>query len=131
MGEYWRLLGEYDAESTTFTEIAGGAGASPYTHDENATLVGLRVIIGSDAVTSLTELVEFRLTCTKFKPNMMDGIIGNGNGLRTAPAMQLVPQDYIVNQPVEAAIKIKIEARNITADTPVTVSAVILGKFRS
>jgi hypothetical protein len=131
MGKYWRMLGEYDVETTTFTALAGGAGASPYTHDEDATLIGLRAIVGGDAATTLTELVEFRLTCTAWKPNQMDGIVVGGGGLRTAPFLQPAPVDYVVNQPVKASTKITIEARNITADTPVTNSVVLMGLFES
>lgn len=49
MVRYWKLLGEYDAESTTYTAFAGGAGASPYTPTKTAKLLGLRVEIGRDA----------------------------------------------------------------------------------
>lgn len=130
MGRYWRVLGEYDAETTTFSELAGGAGTSPYTHDEDATLVGLRAIVGGDAATTLTELVEFRLTCTAWKPNQMS-VVCAGGGLRTAPFPQPAPVDYAVNQPIKASTKITIEARNITADTPITNSVVLLGCFES
>jgi len=128
MGEYWKVLGEYDAETTTYSELAGGAGASPYTPTEDATLVGLRVIVGGDAATTLTELVQFKLTCSTFTPNSIE-CMGAGGGLRTAPFPQPAPIDYSMNQPVHAGVPITIEARNVTADTPITNNVILLGKF--
>jgi len=130
MGEYWRLLGLYNAESTTYTACAGAAQASPYTPDEDATLVGLRVIVGGDAATTLTELVQFRISCTTFNPNSMEAM-GLGSGLLTAPALKVMPIDHPVNQPVKAGVPITVEARNVTADTPVGVSVALMGKFVS
>lgn len=130
MVKYWECLGEYDAEGTTYTALAGGAGSSPYTPKENARLIGLRVIVGSDAATSLTEIVQFKLTCTTFKPNAIE-CGGNGSGLRTAPAFQLMPIDWEVDQEVRAGVPITIEARDVTADTPVTNSVTLWGLFES
>ena len=130
MVSWWEVLGEYDGEGTTFVAIAGGAGSSPYTPSLDCRLRGLRVIVGSDAATSLTEIVEFKLTCVTFKPASIHAC-GNGSGLRTAPAFQLMPFDHVVDQEVRAGVKITIEARNITADTPVTNSVVLMGYFEA
>lgn len=129
MGRWWEVLAEYDAEGTTYSACAGGAGASPYTPKANARLIGLRVIVGSDAATSLTEIVQFKLTCASFSPVNSIEACGNGSGLRTAPAFQLMPIDYEVDQQVQAGVPITIEARDVTADTPVTNSVVIMGYF--
>jgi hypothetical protein len=123
------MLGEYDAETTTFTALAGGAGSSPYTPDFNGRLVGLRAMVGGDAATSLVELVEFKLSSTTFSPNQVNGIVVAGGGLRTAPFPQAPTEDYVVDQEVKAGVPVTIEARNITADTPVTVCAILLGCF--
>lgn len=133
MGEYWRLLGEYDSETTAYTAFAGAAKASPYTPDEDAMLVGLRVQINRSAATSLINAVQFRLTCTQFKPNSME-VGGQGSGLQTAPAQmsgETAITDWSVKQPVKSGVPITIEGRNVTADTPVTVSALLWGKFVS
>lgn len=130
MVSWWEVLGEYDSETTSYTELAGGAGSSPYTPKIDARLRGLRVLVGSDAATSLTELVQFRLTCTTFKPNSIE-CVGNGSGLRTAPAFQLMPIDHVVDQEVKAGVPITIEGRNVTADTPVTNSVIVMGYFEA
>mgnify|MGYP001486695164 CR=1 FL=1 len=125
---YWRLLGEYDAETTTFSAFAGGGGASPYAPVEGARLKGLRVIPNRSAATSLINHVEFRLTSSSFKPNAIE-VGGQGSGLQTAPALQAEKIDWEVDQPVTPGVPITLEGRNITADTPVTVSVLLYGLF--
>lgn len=130
MGKYWKLLAEYDAETTTYSECAGGSGSSPYTPTEAAKLVGLRVVVSADAATTLTEAVQFKLTCSTFKPNSIE-VVGQGIGIATAPRVGVPYMDYAVDQPVAAGVPITIEARNVTADTPVTNNVLILGCFVS
>jgi len=124
----WRLLGQYDAESTTYTALAVSGMSSPYAPDFSGKLVGLRTVVNRSAASSLINHVEFRLTCTTFKPNAIE-VGAQGSGLQTAPALQAEHMDWQVDQPVQAGVPITIEARNITADTPVTVSALIYGLF--
>lgn len=128
-----RLLGEYDAVSDTFSALAGGAGASPYTPDKTGTLKKLTCIVNRDAATSLIDHVEFRLTSTTFDPNTIE-VGAQGAGLQTA----LVPQagmaatnEWEVDQAVQAGVPITIEARNVGADTQVTVSVLIYGTFEA
>lgn len=131
MSKYWRLLGEYNAESKTYSACAGGSQTSPYTPDEDAKLIGLRVICSADAATTLIESVQFKLTCTKFKPNSIE-VMGRGNGLLTVPTNERGPIiDYVVEQDVKAGVPITVEARNLTADTPVGVLVHLMGCFES
>lgn len=124
----WRLLGEYDSTTDTYTALAGGGGSSPYTPDFNGRLIGLRTVSNRDAATTLQDHVNFKLTCTKFLPNVIE--CGNqGSGLQTAPALQPAPEDWVVDQNVQAGIPITIEGRNIGADTQVTPSVLIYGLF--
>jgi len=129
----WRLLGQYDAETTTFSALAVAGMASPYTPDFSGRLVGLRCVVNRSAAASLINHVEFRLTCTTFKPNTIE--VGcQGSGLQTAPAFQAgnnAQSDWEIEQDVQAGVPITIEARNVTADTPVTVSALIYGLFNT
>lgn len=128
MVKYWKLLGHYNAETTTFTALAGGYGASPYTPDKSGKLVGLRAIVSSDAATTLTNHVQFRLSCTTFNPNAIE-CGGEGTGLQTAPVGNRIAIDWAVDQQVQAGVPITIEGRNVTADTPVTVNALLYGCF--
>lgn len=131
MGKYWRLIGHYNGEAQTFEAMAGTFAASPYTPDEDARMIGLRLIIGGEAATSLVEGVQFRLTCTTFKPNTIH-IAGTGNGLRTVPTsgVQGAPVDFDVDQPVKAGVPITIEGRHTVA-TAVTCNSFILACFQS
>lgn len=130
MGRYWRLLGFYDAETKTYSAMAGSYQTSPYTPDEDATLVGVRVVNGGAAATTLTELQQFKLSCTTFKPNSIE-VGGLGSGLHTAPALAAPIIDWPINQPVKAGVPITVEGRNTTAETPVTVETQLWGCFES
>ncbi len=124
----WRMMGQYDAETKAFEPVAGAAAPSPYVPDFSGTLVALRTIVGAAAATSLQEHVQWKLTCTTFVPNEVQAGSG-GAGLRTAPAFQPAPIDWGMNQRVQSGVPIKIEARNLTADTPVTVESYLYGLF--
>lgn len=130
MARYWKLMGQYDAETTTYSEFAVSGMASPYTPAEKAKLKGLRVVINRSAATSLINHVQFKLTCASFKPNSIE-VGGQGSGLQTAPAGvggNSAIIDWEVDQDVEP-VPIVLEGRCITADTPVTVSALLYGLF--
>lgn len=126
--QVWRLLGEYDAETTTFSALAGSGGSSPYTPDFNGTLVGLRTIVGREALTSVVNGVEFRLTCDTFRPNAI-GCQAAGAGLATATTPQPPPIEWPVNQKVQAGVPITLEGRCLGAYTQVTVSVFVWGLF--
>lgn len=130
MSKYWRLLGEYNAETTTYSECAGAAQTSPYTPDANGRLIALRGVCGGGAATTLINHIQFRLTCTTFKPNTIHAAV-QGGGLFTAPAFQPAPLDFVCDQEVQAGVPITVEARNVTADTPVTVDVQLYGLFES
>ena len=130
MGKYWIVMGEYDAEATTYSAFAGGAGSSPYTHSEDARLIGLRTIVGDDAATSLVNHGMIKLTSTSFKPNSIE-VAFQGTGLRTVPAFMQMPIDHVVDQQVKSGVKIVMEGKHLTADTPVTASVILMGLFES
>lgn len=127
MPRFWRLMGEYDAETTTFSALAGTP-ASPYTPDFSGRLLGLRTINSGAAATTLTRHIEFRLTCNNFRPNTIE--VGlQGEGLQTAPLQPANSLDWQCDQPVVAGVPITIEGRNITGATPITVEAFVYGLF--
>lgn len=131
MAKYVDCLGEYDAESTSWSALAGGAGSSPYSPKYSGRLVGLRVVINRDAATTLTNHVQFRLSSPDFVPNSII-VGGQGSGLQTAPALMAggdSQSDWTVDQKVTAGVPITIEGRDVTADTPVTNSVLLYGIF--
>lgn len=124
---YFRLLGEYDAETQAFSAFAGPTKASPYTPDENARLIGLRAVVGRTAATTLTSAIWFRLTCNSFKPNSIECACV-GSGLQTAPAFPVPFQDFPVDQVVLAGVPITLEGRCIGA-SDVTNTVLLFGQF--
>lgn len=126
----WRLIGHYDAETTTYSACAGALQTSPYTPDFSGTLVALRGLVMGGAATSLVQHVQFRLTCTTFRPNTLHCGV-QGAGLQTAPAVSMGPVlDWACNQTVQSGVPIDVEGRNNAgAETPVTVNVALYGLF--
>lgn len=129
MGKYWRMIGHYTGEAQTYEALAGTFQASPYTPDEDAKLIGIRLITAPEAATSLVENFQIRLTCTTFKPNTLH-VAGCGNGLATVPAIPAPVVDYEVEQPVKAGVPITVEGRHAVA-TAVTANIMVMGLFSS
>lgn len=129
MGKYWKLMAEYDAETATYSGAAGANAPSPYTPSENAKLIGLRTIVSAVAATTLTEAVQFKLTCSTFKPNSIE-VGAQGQGLATAPRPAVKEMDWAVDQPVMAGVPITIEGR-CTVGTDVTNNVQLWGCFIS
>jgi len=129
MGKYWRLMGEYDSETSAYTACVGANAPSPFTPSETAKLIGLKVVICGTAATSLAEGLQFKLTSNTFKPNSIECGV-NGNGLRTVPAAYQQPIDWPVEQAIQAGVPVTIEGRN-TVGTPVTVNVQIWGYFQN
>jgi len=129
MGKYWRVIGHYNGEATTFEALAGTFQASPYVPDEKSRLRGIRLIQSPEAATSLVQNYQIRLTCTTWKPNTIH-VTGNGNGLATVPQATVNPIDYEVDQPCEAGVPITLEGRHAVA-TAVTANIIVMGMFES
>lgn len=126
---YWRCLGHYNAETQAYSACAGTFQTSPYTPDVDGVLVGVKLLEGHEAATSLACDIQIRLSCALWKPNTMDLVL-NGAGLKTVPVGVMTSQEYSVNQPVKAGVPITVEGRNATA-TGVTVSVPVMGCFES
>lgn len=131
MARYWKLMCQYDAETTTYSEAAVSGMASPFSPVESARLKGLRMVINRSAATSLINHVQAKLTSASFRPNSIE-CGGQGSGLQTAPALMggdIAKMDWEVDQQVLAGTPVTCEFRNVTADTPVTVSVLLYGLF--
>ena len=129
MGKYWKLVAEYDAETSSYTAVVGANAPSPFTPTENAKLIGLRAIVSAVAATTLTEAVQFKLTSSTFKPNAIE-VGAQGIGLATAPRNACFEMDWAVDQPVQAGVPVTIEGR-CTSGTDVTNNVQLWGCFVS
>ena len=125
--ELWRLMGEYDAETSTYSACVGTSQTSPYTPDFTGRLVGVRTQVSAEAATSLVQFVQIRMTCTTFRPNSIE-FFAQGNGLQTVPATSQDHKDFTCDQPVQAGVPITVEGRCNTG-TDVTNHTYIFGKF--
>lgn len=134
MAKDWQVLGEYNAEGTSYSNLAGGLGSSPYTPSQPGRLKGIRLIINRAAATSLINGIVVKLTSATFKPNSLE-FAAVGSGLQTAPALSggmNAITDYEVDQEVQPGVKIAMEGKNVSeSDTPVTVSVIVMGLFES
>jgi len=124
-----RLIGHYDAETTTYSPCAGALQTSPYTPDFSGTLIGVRVMVWGGAATSLVQGILVRLTSTTFIPNTLH-VSGQGAGIQTALYNQTQAVDWSVSQKVVSGVPLHVEALNSAgAETPVTVNVGIFGIF--
>lgn len=136
MAKFWDCLAEYDAESTSWSAPSGVGGTTTtgqYAPQVSGRLIGLRVVVNRDAASSLTNHVQFKLSCATFTPNSMI-VGGQGSGLQTAPALMSGDSskiDYEVDQAIQAGVPVQIQARDVTADTPVTNSVLLYGLFQT
>ena len=125
--KFWRLMGHYDAETSTWSACAGTAQTSPWTPDFNGTLIGLRTQVSATAATSLVEHVQLKLTCNNFRPASIE-CFGQGNGLQTVPCNAQPTTDFPLEQPIVAGVPVSIEGR-CTDGTPVTNNTYVYGQF--
>lgn len=129
MGRIWRCIGHYNAETQAYSAAAGTFQTSPFTPDFNGRLVGIKLLEGHEAATSLQCDVQIRISCAKFTPNVMDFVV-NGGGLKTVPVAYMGEIDYSVDQPIQAGVGITVEGRQATA-TAVTSSIIVMGCFEA
>lgn len=127
MARCWRLVAQSVGEATTYEAAAGTLQTSPFTPDFSGRLVGLRVLTARTAATTLTDAMQWKLTCTTFNPNVIH--VGNvGSGLQTAPAFPVPAIDWSIDQPVQAGVPITIETR-CNNGSAVTNDCLLFGCF--
>lgn len=130
--KYWDCLGEYDAESASWSALAGGGGSSPYFPLAEGRLIGLRTVVSRDAATTLTDHVQLKLQCANWPVNVIVG--AQGSGLQTVPALmsgEAAKLDWDLDLPIAPGKQITIEGRDISADTYVGNSVFLYGLFET
>lgn len=127
---FWKLLGEMVETTTTWAAVAGAGAPSPYSPVVDAQLVGIRLIPGRQAASSLINNVQVRLTSATFLPVNQIEVGASGSGLQTAPAQEPMPVDFEVNVAVKAGTPIVIEGRNLYPNA-VTPDIMIFGLFEA
>ena len=128
---YWDVLGNSANTTTGLVDFNAGisAAAGPYTPKFNWSLKMLRVIVGSQAATSLQESFRVELLCTLWDPNLLRFIV-SGHGLHTAPAVpgQTIAWDFPLDQTVATNTNITMQGVQIET-TAVTPRINLIGLF--
>jgi len=119
-------MGTYIGASKTFVAMTG----SPFAPLANGRLVQLKLVVYGSAVTALIEGVTVKAECPTF--GGVPCIVSTaGGGLRTAPAIPIPLGIQNCDLPVKVGVNITLSIKNVTADTPVTVEATVIGVFEA
>lgn len=117
-------MGTYIGAGKTFVAMTG----SPFAPLANGRLIQVKLLVYGSAVTALIEGVVATLSSPSF--GGVPVTVGTaGSGIRTAtiPAVPIGIQNCDV--PVKVGVNITLQIKNVTADTPVTVEATLIGVF--
>lgn len=90
-------------------------------------LIQLKLIVYGSAVTALIEGLIVVVTCPLWGVPVTVGTAGSGLRTATIPSVPIGIQNCDV--PIETGVGLKMEIKNVTADTPVTVEATLIGVF--
>jgi len=123
MGVYSVEMGTYIGADKTLVPMTG----SPFAPLANGRLVQLKLIVYGSAVTALIEGVTVVVESAGW--GLPVTVSGAGAGIRTAPAFPIEPIIQNCDMPVKTGVNITCEIKNVTADTPVTVEATLIGVF--
>ena len=120
---YSDVIATYIGAAVVYTAMTG----SPYSPLVSGRLIQLKLIVYGSAVTALIEGVVAK--CESPKWGVPITVMTAGGGIRTAPAVPLPAGIQNCDAPVAIGSNIVAEIKNVTADTPVTVEASLIGVF--
>ncbi|GAH82782.1 unnamed protein product [marine sediment metagenome] len=120
----------YSVELATYIGAAvvlTGMTGSPFSPLKSGRLIQLKLIVYGSAVTALIEGVIAVVTCPLWGVPVTVGTAGSGLRTATIPSVPVGIQNCDV--PIQTGVDLKCEIKNVTADTPVTVEATLIGVF--
>jgi len=100
---------------------------SPYSPLLSGRLIQLKLVTYGSAVTALIEGLVAKVECAKWGVPIT--VATAGGGLRTAPAPPIPAGIQNCDAPITTGVQLTAEIKNVTADTPVTVEATLIGVF--
>ena len=118
-------MATYIGADKTYVAMTG----SPYSPLISGRLIQLKLLVYGSAVTALIEGVVAIATCPLWGVPITVGTAGSG--IRTATIPAVPPGIQNCDVPVQTGVDIKLEIKNVTADTPVTVEATLIGVFEA
>jgi len=112
-------IATYTGASTTYANASTVArGTAPdYSVKEDGRILGLKLVVAGDAVTSLLEMVMARVT---FPNGDYCEVATAGGQIRTAPAFPIPVGIAVCEEDVKKADNLKCEFKHPTGATPVT-----------
>ncbi len=120
-----------DGELTALSDMNRDTSATTgkYTPLKDGRILKIIIFIGSEAASSLVEDVRIELTSTEWTPNKLM-FAANGSGLRTATTPQMMPFEYVIDQPVTKNDKISGQYIHASG-SPVTSRIRVYGVFQA
>lgn len=116
-------IGTYIGAAKTYTTMTG----SPYSPLLSGRLIQLKLLVYGSAVTALIEGLVAKVESAKWGVPIT--VAAAGGGIRTAPAVPVPTGIQNCDAPIMTGVQITAEIKNVTADTPVTVEATLIGVF--
>jgi len=125
----WIQAFNSESESTTLTQMnsAKTATVGNFSPPVEGTIKKIAIIVHGEAATSLVEGVRIELNSTDWSPNTLDFLV-NGCGIRTAPAVQLLPFVYDVTLKMSKTTPIRADLIHLNS-VPVTSRIAVLFGF--
>lgn len=120
---YSQEMATYIGAAVVDTAMTG----SPYAPLRSGRLIQVKLIVYGSAVTALIEGVIATVSCALWGVPVTVGTAGGGLRTATCPPIPTGIQNCDV--PVQTGSNIVCEIKNVTADTPVTVEATLIGVF--
>ncbi|GAH19889.1 unnamed protein product [marine sediment metagenome] len=116
-------LGTYIGAGVTLVAMTG----SPYSPLKSGKLIQLKLLVYGSAATALIEGIIAVVTCPLWGVPVTVGTAGPG--IRTAGTHPIPVGIQNCDVPIQTGVDLKLEIKNVTADTPVTVEATLIGVF--
>lgn len=117
-------LATYIGAGKTFVAMTG----SPYAPLADGRLIQLKLLVYGSAVTALIEGLVAKVESVSFS-GVPVFVVAAGPGLRTAPAFPIPTGITNCDVPIKTGVNLVCSIKNVTADTPVTVEATLIGVF--
>lgn len=124
MATYSDEMATFIGAGKTFVAMTG----SPYSPLVDGNLIQLKLVVYGSAVTALIEGLAVKVESPSFG-GVPVHVMTAGAGIRTAPAFPVPTGIQNCDLPVRTGVPLTITIKNVTADTPVTVEATLIGVF--
>lgn len=122
---YSDIIGTFIGAGVVYGAMTG----SPYSPLLSGRLIQLKLIVYGSAATALIEGVVAKVESAKWGVPVT--VMTAGGGIRTATCPPIPPGIQNCDVPVTIGVPISAEIKNVTADTPVTVEATLIGVFEA